>query len=242
MNLFHEALLILPSWHILSEKQLSELLVSVGDGASNVTVAIVSIDEDKIPYVYEHSRISKHIVDKNEIMELLVTHQVTRLPYSISATSATAISDKDNNTPSLIIDKKNNALNTWRFSSDCDRQYHVMPPVETILKSTELFAKAVEAYDNFNFSESAMNFYSAICLDTGYKSALFNFAGLLHMVGYPILSIYYIEQVLLLDNEDMISHSFLWALTQLRETTNVGKYVHAYMNFKLLQIFLILVF
>jgi hypothetical protein len=80
----------------------------------------------------------------------------------------------------------------------------------------------VEAYDAFDYEFAASKFYAAILKDKLYKSALFNFAGLLHMVGYPTLAVFFIEKVLLLDNEDMIAHSFLWALTQLTETSKIG--------------------
>ena len=226
MEEYDETLLILPGWCIANQKQLSDMLESIGNGVSNVTVAIVSIDENTISQIYEHSRILRHIVDRIEIMKLLVIHRVTRLPYSLSVVSSKNCTVKDNSTSDLIFDKSRISNNFWSLASSCYGQFHMLSPLESTDNASDLFSKAVEAYDKFDFSESATNFYSAISLDARYKSALFNFAGLLHMVGYPILSIYYIEQVLLLDHEDMISHSFLWAMTQLPEITSVGMYVH----------------
>ena len=237
MEQYDETLLFLPGWCIANQQQLSEMLVSVGNGVSNVTVAIVSIDQDTISQIYEHSRISGHIVDRIEIMKLLVMHQVTRLPYSLSVVSQKNRSHKDSSTSALIFDKSGISNNFWSLASCCYGQYHMLAPTESTAIATDLFSKAIDAYDAFDFAESATNFYSAISLDARYKSALFNFAGLLHMVGYPILSIYYIEQVLLLDHEDMISHSFLWAMVQLPGITSVGRFFHTKRHYNFQQQF-----
>ena len=130
-------------------------------------------------------------------------------------------SNKNNNNKSTKSNKLNSTgkVHTIQFTPEKDHD------------ASYYFHLGVESYDNFNFLSAASNFYSAISLDPVYKSALFNFAGLLHMVGYPILSIYYIQQVLLLDQSDMIAHSFLWALTQLEEIALVGTYVHMHFHY-----------
>ena len=129
--------------------------------------------------------------------------------------------NKNNNNKSTKSNKLNSTgkVHTIQFTPEKDHD------------ASYYFHHGVESYDNFNFLSAASNFYSAISLDPVYKSALFNFAGLLHMVGYPILSIYYIQQVLLLDQSDMIAHSFLWALTQLEEIALVGTYVHTHFHY-----------
>ena len=89
-----------------------------------------------------------------------------------------------------------------------------------------LFTHAMEAYDRFDLTTAATNFWNAFRKDPQHKSAFFNLAGILHMVEYPTLAVHYVECVLCLDPDDMIAHSFLWALTQSKEASAVG--VEAY--------------
>ena len=78
-----EILIFLPSWSILNEKDLLDLISCVGNEESHITVANVSVDEDEVPPPYHHDRIKKTILNKQEVMDLLVLYQVPRIPYSI---------------------------------------------------------------------------------------------------------------------------------------------------------------
>jgi tetratricopeptide (TPR) repeat protein len=203
MNNIQESLLFLPNWTSkLDDTSLSQLISSIGQD-ENIIIVIISISEDDKPILYEHARISKTITDKQIVKELLITYQVIQLPSSVMI-SKTVENDDNNVTKFHMISPK-------FVSSD-----------EVELKATDLFAEAVKAYENFDLSLAANYFDKAISKDPFYKSALFNLAGLLHMIDYPILSIHYIERVLLLDKEDMIAHSFLWALIQPPEMGNIG--------------------
>lgn len=213
MEYSQETLLFLPCWYTLNEVQLSGLLQSVGDGHSIVAV-MVSVSEDGQLQSYNDSRISRSIIDKQAVIDLLTLHQVTQLPFSITVPvnvtddkSATSAANNSNDSVSVT---QNPTVHRVIFNDMKDQ------------KATDVFATAVEAYDNFDFNTAATHFYTAILIDPFYKSALFNFAGLLHMVGFPTLAIHFIEQFLLLEKDDMIAHSFLWALTQVKETANIG--------------------
>ena len=85
-----------------------------------------------------------------------------------------------------------------------------------------LFTRAMEAYDRFDLTTAATLFWNASRKDPQHKSAFFNLAGIFHMVEYPTLAVHYVECVLCLDPDDMIAHSFLWALTQSKEASAVG--------------------
>ena len=213
MECSQETLLFLPCWYTLNEVQLSDLLQSIGDGHCIVAV-MVSVSDDGQLLSYNDSRISRSIIDKQDVIDLLTLHQVTQLPFSITVpvniagygTATTAAIKSDDSVPVT----QNPTVHRVIFNDMKDQ------------KATDVFAAAVEAYDNFDFNTAATQLYTAILIDPSYKSALFNFAGLLHMVGFPILAIHFIEQFLLLEKDDMIAHSFLWALTQVKETANIG--------------------
>ena len=213
MECSQETLLFLPCWYTLNKVQLSELLLSVGDVYS-IAAVIVSISDDDKLTSYDDSRITRSIIDKQAVIDLLTLHQVTQLPFTITVpmnvtndeTATTAANRGNDSDPTT----QNSTVHRVIFNDLKDR------------KATDVFAAAVEAYDNFDFNAAATNFYTAILIDPLYKSALFNFAGLLHMVGFPTLAIHFIEQFLLLEKDDMIAHSFLWALSQVKETAIIG--------------------
>lgn len=178
---------------------------------------MVSVSDDGQPQSYSDSRISRSIVDKQAVIDLLTLHQVTQLPFSIMVPINVPMNVADDGTTTAVNKSKDSVFVTQN------------PAVHRVIfndlkdqKATDVFAAAVEAYDNFDFNTAATHFYTAILIDPSYKSALFNFAGLLHMVGFPTLAIHFIEEFLLLEKDDMIAHSFLWALTQVKEMANIG--------------------
>lgn len=237
MSNIRDTLFFLPNWTSkLADASLSDLFASVGQN-ENIIVVMVLISDDENPIIYEHKRISKTITDKLIVKDLLVKYQVIQLPSSVVI--STIVSDRDignPNGPNIEIKSMNSiSKNDKDSASTEDDKPGILntTKVHTIslnlesadeieMKPTDLFAEAVKAYENFDLSLAASYFHKAIVKDPYYKSALFNLAGLLHMVDYPILSISYIERVLLLDKEDMIAHSFLWALTQPPEMTNIA--------------------
>ena len=229
-----EVLLFLPSWCLQTEEQLSDIVAKISVKDAGVVVALVSFSEEDARMAYQHNRIIRMITSKETVMELLISHQVTQLPFSIIRTAV--VNQRHDNGGTSNASNQNSYLNDGTCNYGC-HQIHDVPLLNSETSSAiDLFASAVEAYDAFDFESAASKFYAAILKDPLYKSALFNFAGLLHMVGYPTLAVFFIEKVLLLDKEDMIAHSFLWALTQLKETSNIGTKVSFCTN----SIFLIL--
>lgn len=215
-----EVLLFLPSWCSSTERQFSDILATISARVAGVVVVLVSLSEEDAPMTYEHHRIMRRITSKEAAIELLISHQVTQLPFSMICSEVANRTDGKVGTRNGSNQKS--YLNDGTYSYSC-HQIHDVPLLNSeSCSATDLFASAVEAYDAFNYETAASKFYAAILEDPLYKSALFNFAGLLHMVGYPTLAVFFIEKVLLLDKEDMIAHSFLWALTQLKETSNIG--------------------
>ena len=219
MECSQETLLFLPCWYTLSEEQLSDLL-RTNENGSQIVAVIVSISDDSKLNFYNNSRITRNIIAKQAVIDLLTLHQVTQLPFSIVVPIKL----------SSDIDGTDTAANR----SKCSKSFIENSFVHRVIlndiedrKATDVFATAVEAYDNFDFEGAATAFYTAILIDPTYKSALFNFAGLLHMVGYPTLAVHFIEQFLLLEKDDMIAHSFLWALTQLKETSSIGDQLYS---------------
>jgi hypothetical protein len=232
-----ESLLFLPNWtNELDGATLSDLLSSIGHN-ENIVIVIVSISEDDEPILYEHARISKTITDRQIVKDLLIKYQVIQLPSSVMITKIVNNGINNDKYESTINNETMNSISKIHNDSECPEEdkirflnrtkVHTMSPkLESIddmeMKSTDIFAEAVKAYENFDLSLAANRFDKAIMKDPSYKSALFNLAGLLHMIDYPILSIHYIERVLLLDKEDMIAHSFLWALIQPLEMATIG--------------------
>ena len=219
MECSQETLLFLPCWYTLSEGQLSDLLRTIENG-SQIVAVMVSISDDSKLNSYNNSRITRNIIAKQAVIDLLTLHQVTQLPFSIVVP--------------IKISCNNDGTDTAANKSDCSESATENSIVHRVIlndvedrKATDVFATAVEAYDNFEFESAATAFYTAILIDPSYKSALFNFAGLLHMVGYPTLAVHFMEQFLLLEKDDMIAHSFLWALTQLKETSSIGDYFYS---------------
>jgi predicted TPR repeat methyltransferase len=60
-------------------------------------------------------------------------------------------------------------------------------------------------------------FEEALFLQPDNKQALFNLASIMHMVALPTLAVGYILRLLLIDPEDNVAHSFLWALNRTGE-------------------------
>jgi predicted TPR repeat methyltransferase len=60
-------------------------------------------------------------------------------------------------------------------------------------------------------------FENALFLQPDNKQALFNLASIMHMVALPTLAVGYILRLLLIDPEDNVAHSFLWALNRTGE-------------------------
>jgi predicted TPR repeat methyltransferase len=60
-------------------------------------------------------------------------------------------------------------------------------------------------------------FEKALFLQPDNKQALFNLASIMHMVALPTLAVGYILRLLLIDPEDNVAHSFLWALNRTGE-------------------------
>jgi hypothetical protein len=237
MSSIHESLLFLPNWTTqLDDATLSDLLSSIGHD-ENIVIVIVSISEDDKPILYEHAKISKTITDRQIVKDLLIKYQVIQLPSSVIVTKIADSGANNDEYESTVKNKTMNSISEThndsegtgedkiRFSNRT-KVHTLSPKLESIddveLRSTDIFAEAVEAYEKFDLSLAANYFDKAIMKDPSYKSALFNLAGLLHMIDYPILSIHYIERVLLLDKEDMIAHSFLWALIQPLEMAKIG--------------------
>lgn len=237
-----EVLLFLPSWNILDTEQFSGLLESLGDQGLPITIAIVSLDDDQA-MPYQDSRVIKCVLERAEVMELLIRYEVSRLPFSTVRTVIGTITSSNNENDSSSIvsstvcgasasDSNDENVDTVVNGSNNKGKVHTISPPRLPDNNTnqtptasDYFTIAMEAYDNFIFPAAAKAFHCALTLDPSYKSALFNFAGLLHMFEYACLSVYYIEQVLLLDKEDMIAHSFLWAVTQLKDVSMIGTYV-----------------
>jgi hypothetical protein len=215
-----EVLLFLPSWCALTERHLSDIFASITKRDAGVIVVLVSFHEEDVSMTFHHNRIIRKITSKEAVMELLISHQVTQLPFSIICSEIA--NQGDGSTGTQNVSNEKSYLNDGTCDFGC-HQIHDVPLLDSeSFSASDLFGSAVEAYDAFNFESAAWKFYAAILKDQLYKSALFNFAGLLHMVGYPTLAVFFIEKVLILDKEDMIAHSFLWALTQLKETSNIG--------------------
>ena len=83
MECSQETLLFLPCWYTLNEVQLSDLLQSIGDGHCIVAV-MVSVSDDGQLLSYNDSRISRSIIDKQDVIDLLTLHQASQLPFSIT--------------------------------------------------------------------------------------------------------------------------------------------------------------
>jgi predicted TPR repeat methyltransferase len=60
-------------------------------------------------------------------------------------------------------------------------------------------------------------FDETLFLQPDNKQALFNLASIMHMVALPTLAVGYILRLLLIDPEDNVAHSFLWALNRTGE-------------------------
>lgn len=58
-----------------------------------------------------------------------------------------------------------------------------------------------------------LRFHLLLAKEPHHLKGLFNMASILHMSGFPMLSIPYIETLLTLTPDDITAHSFLWALT-----------------------------
>jgi predicted TPR repeat methyltransferase len=156
---------------------------------------------DSINELLPSTVIANATTDKEEVALILSQYSVIQLPCLIFIDT----SDK-------IVKKEFPKREASTDSTDNEIEY----------KARSAFSNAVESYDRFDFPAAAEGFHRALDIDPSYKSALFNLAGLLHMVGYPTLAVNYIQELLLLDPEDMTSHSFLWALTQSPEASRAG--------------------
>ena len=74
------------------------------------------------------------------------------------------------------------------------------------------FAASMEMYNSYNLLRALNGFSLLLERSPQHAGALFNSACILHMIGYPTLAIKFLSSVLLLDQNDSIAHSFLWAL------------------------------
>lgn len=220
MNRNYEVLLFLPKWNFPDEKQLSELLDASASGDASTILVLVSISDDNTPASYTDSRILRSITARETVTELLTLCKITQLPYS-----ATFLQCREPTSDPSI--ESSGSSDGYLISGSCTYSNCMIHKISSLASvnstATSSFLEGVEHYNAFEFEAAAAKFFMAISMDPLYKSALFNFSGLLHMVGYPTLAVHFIEQVLLLDKEDMIAHSFLWAVTQIAEVRSVGK-------------------
>ena len=220
MNRNYEVLLFLPSWNFPDKKQLSELLDASASGNTSTVIVLVSISDDHAPASYADSRILRSITAKETVTDLLTLCKVTQLPYSVKYLQSGEFTSDPSTAPSSSSD-------SYLISGSCTYSNCMIHDISSSAAvnstATASFLEGVECYNAFDFEAAAVNFFKAITADPLYMSALFNFSGLLHMFGYPTLAVHFIERVLLLDKEDMIAHSFLWAVTQIAEVRSVGK-------------------
>lgn len=89
-----------------------------------------------------------------------------------------------------------------------------LTPTQTNLPFTveSQFASSMEMYNSFHLLKALNGFSLILERNPQHVGALFNSACILHMIGYPTLAIKFLSNVLLLDQNDTIAHSFLWAL------------------------------
>jgi predicted TPR repeat methyltransferase len=120
--------------------------------------------------------------------------------------------------PAVIISKPNheqNVISLEGFGVQNDSKLVQSEPTNDEDEKHALFPAAIEAYENFEFSK-ACYLFSQIVTESGpsVNGAMFNLAGILHMVGYPSLAVYHVSRLLRRSPDDMISHTFLWNITQ----------------------------
>ena len=197
----------------LSSNSDNELILP----AINKTIVVIKYDDFPIQtpefMVDKNCSITRNTVniifDKKEVKELLLKYQITQVPCM------------------CWTDDLTNLVKIHHLSIPLDADD--AESADTQHNATSLFSSANEAYDRFEFDLAIRLFYDCVHKDPTYKSALFNLSGLLHMLDYPTLATHYIERLLLLDSEDMIAHSFLWALTQPSNTRSIGIQVYQHL-------------
>ena len=162
-----------------------------------------------LPAGAEYATSTRYTVvhDKQHVQALLLQHEITEIPCAIvtssTSTSTSRAHGRGHGQEEVIplrlrLDLPSSALRGEGRGGDNAQQPPQPPPA---------FIAALEQYDLFNFS-AACELFSKVILDNSSSSsssssessessastdqALFNMAGLMHMLGYPTLAVHYV--------------------------------------------------
>lgn len=157
--------------------------------------------------IQELSKVFETVIfeNKDEISKIIVDSNILHIPC-VSINKTASGSNEATNAISIAIDYSSTDIES---SSETDQ-----------------FATALQHYNNFEFMNALREFTKLLRKNPKHSGALFNSAGILHMIGYPTLAIQYLHQLLSKDPNDSIAHSFLWALA----TSADGKCLKACIN------------
>jgi hypothetical protein len=160
------------------------------EGTEVVIVFVCLNSEEEEQIIFEDTDGIKVVRRQSIALELLKVLQPVRLPIAISF-------DRDVEDIKLI-----------------DFHLYGSSSVATDIPPSEVFSEAVRAHESGDFALAARGFHACIVLKHSITDAAFNLASTLQFVGYPMLSVGYLELILLAKPEDATVHTFLWYLAQ----------------------------
>lgn len=88
--------------------------------------------------------------------------------------------------------------------------YTLFPTSDNISENDALLE-----YDNGNIIEALKIFFVLYLNNRKKTSILFNLSSIFHFLEFPSLSLFFIEEFLLIDGNDPIANNFLWVLCQI---------------------------
>ena len=215
--------IIVPVWINSADiiNSIRELLTNCEtNGIVKVNARVVALqctEEDRFSQeILTYDSTFEILYDKALVQSLLLNHEIVDVPCAVVTPlpdlSLGEINSRENANDTKIIQLQNKPILSLFDSAIVQTPDAVNS--EQLRQPHSQFTDGLREYDLFHFS-SACKIFSQILLENAgsVNSALFNLAGLMHMLGYPTLAVHYAALLLARTPDDMIAHTFLWNLT-----------------------------
>jgi predicted TPR repeat methyltransferase len=207
-----DLILLVPTWI-----NVEDVLDANDEVLNGKLLKIVAVQAGEAQFSSDFLKNNDFAIDYDQAraQSMLYDHEIMKMPCFI---------DINGNVSTLEYNYEHHGYqNGDTLDQNSDSQE---PELESEIEEKHpLFAKAMEAYDMFDFN-LACSLFNIIINDndkdenedqrkykSSHESAVFNMAGMMHMLGYPTLSVYYAYRLLSV-TDDVPCSTFLWNITQ----------------------------